>query len=51
MLERAFASSPFARNLAGLDLAPVLARSSELVEREPLTVAQLRAALAEEWPD
>jgi hypothetical protein len=51
MLERAFASSPFARNLAGLDLAPVLARSSELVEEEPLTIAQLRAALAEEWPD
>ena len=50
MLERAFASSPFARNLVGLDLAPVLARGRGLVEETPLTVAQLRAALGEEWP-
>jgi Winged helix DNA-binding domain len=50
MLERAFASSPFARNVAGLDLEPVLERGSELVEQEPLTIAQLAAALAEEWP-
>jgi hypothetical protein len=51
MLERAFASSPFARELAGLELAPVLARGAELVERTPLTLAQLREALGEEWPE
>jgi hypothetical protein len=51
MLERAFVSSPFAHQLVGVDLAPVLARGSDLVEKEPLTIAQLRAALAEEWPD
>jgi hypothetical protein len=50
MLERAFASSPFARELAGVDLAPVLERGTEQVEREPLTLAQLRAELAVEWP-
>jgi hypothetical protein len=51
MLERAFASSPFAKSLAGVDLAAVLARGVELVEREPATIARLGAALAEEWPD
>jgi hypothetical protein len=50
-IERAFASSPFARALAGLALGPVLARGSELVEREPLSIAQLATALAQEWPD
>lgn len=50
MLERAFRSSPFSRELADLDLAPVLERGVELVERRPLTLAQLRQELAEEWP-
>jgi len=50
-LERAFASSAFARELGGLDLAPVLERGVELLDREPLTTAQLRARLGEEWPD
>ena len=50
VVERAFSSSPFARNLAGLDLAPVLARGVELVEEQPLATAQLARVLAEEWP-
>ena len=50
MLERAFASSPFARNLAGLELEPVVQRGIELVEEEPRTTAKLRVALAREWP-
>jgi hypothetical protein len=49
-IARAFASSGFARKLAGLELAPVLARGAELVEREPLTTARLASTLAEEWP-
>jgi Winged helix DNA-binding domain len=49
-LERAFATSAFARELDGLDLAPVLARGAELLGRGPLTTAQLRARLGEEWP-
>ena len=51
MLERAFRSTPFAKRLGGLDLEPVLARAAELVEGEPLTVAQLGAALAQQWPE
>jgi hypothetical protein len=51
MLERAFASSPFARALAGLDLGPFIARGVELVEETPLTIAQLREQLARDWPD
>jgi hypothetical protein len=51
MLERAFASSRFARNLEGVDLAAVTARGSELVAARPLTLAALREALAAEWPD
>jgi hypothetical protein len=50
MLERAFAASPFARRLAGLDLSRVVERGRRLVEEEPLTLARLRAALADEWP-
>jgi len=51
MLERAFASSPFSRTLGDLDLAPVQARAIELLERTPLTLAQLRSELAKEWPE
>ena len=51
VLERAFASSPFARSLDGVDLPALLARGRELVEAEPMTLSRLRAALASEWPD
>jgi len=51
MLERAFASSPFARRVHGVDLAHVVARGAELLEREPATLAELRVALATEWPE
>lgn len=51
MLERAFAGSVFARELDGLDLAPVLARAGELLGRDALTTSQLRLRLSEEWPD
>jgi hypothetical protein len=49
--ERTYASSAFARNLTGLDLAPLVARGVERVEEEPRTIAQLAATLGEEWPD
>jgi hypothetical protein len=50
VVERAFASSPFARRLAGLELGPVLTRGTELVEQEPRSTAELARALGEEWP-
>ena len=51
VLERAWRSSPFAKDLVGLDLAEVVAAGRELVEAEPLTTAQLAKALAARWPD
>ena len=51
MLERAFASSPFARNLSGVDVARVVARGRELLEAEPMPLTRLREVLGNEWPD
>jgi Winged helix DNA-binding domain len=51
VLERAWRSSPFAKDLVGVDLAELLAAGRELVEAEPLTTAQLATALAQRWPD
>jgi hypothetical protein len=51
VLERAWRSSPFAKDLVGLDLAEVVAAGRDLVEAEPLTTAELAKALATRWPD
>jgi hypothetical protein len=51
VLERAWRSSPFAKDLVGLDLAEVVAAGRELLDKEPLTTAQLAVALADRWPD
>ncbi|MEU5708627.1 winged helix DNA-binding domain-containing protein [Streptomyces flaveolus] len=41
----------FRTGLAGVDLDRLAAVARELVEAEPRTMAQLRAALGAEWPD
>lgn len=51
VLERAWKSSPFAKDLVGVDLAELVAAGRALVEAEPLTTAQLATALAPRWPD
>lgn len=51
VLERAWRSSPFAKDLVGVDLAELVAAGRALVEAEPLTTAQLATALASRWPD
>lgn len=51
MLERAFASSPFARRMNGVDLAALLVRGRELVDAVPMPLSRLRDALGKEWPD
>jgi hypothetical protein len=50
-IERTWRSSGFAKHLAGLDLAPVLARGIELVEAQPRSTAELARRLVEQWPD
>ena len=51
MLERRFASSPYARHLVRVDLAEVEARARRLLEQGPLTRPQLSKGLAQWWPD
>ena len=51
VLERAFAGSPFARNLGGMDLAELLETGRALLVRDHLSVADLGKRLAEHWPD
>jgi hypothetical protein len=51
MLERRFASSPYARHLVGVDLAEVQARARELLAHGPLTRPQLSKGLRRWWPD
>jgi len=50
VLERSFGGSPFIKRLDGVDISGVRAAGRELVDREPLTRAELGPLLAERWP-
>jgi hypothetical protein len=48
---RVFRSTAFAKDLAGIDLAPVLAAGRDLLDRDALSSAELAARLGSKWPD
>jgi DNA glycosylase AlkZ-like len=51
VMARSWRSSPFAKQLVGVDLDAVLARARELVEERPMTPAELGTMLSPIWPD
>src|SRR3954452_20766129 len=50
-LTRAFASTPFAKRLTGIDLEAVVPFGREVLDEKPLDRAALGRRLAERWPD
>ena len=50
VLARSFRSSPFIKNLEGVDLGEVLAAAQAIVEEEPRPAAELGRRLVQRWP-
>src|SRR3954447_5304622 len=46
-----FATRTWGPGVAGVNLEPILAFARELVEAEPRSMQELRAAIAQRWPD
>jgi len=51
VMARSWKSSPFIKQLVGVDIDAVLARARELLEQRPMTPSELGAALLPDWPD
>ncbi len=50
-LERTLKSSPFGRNLVGVDMSAVVAQARTLLEEKPRTFSELGNLLKQRWPD
>lgn len=50
-LERTLQSSPFGRNLVGMDMKPLIAEAIQLMQEKPRTLAELGALLRGRWPN
>ena len=50
-LERTLKSSPFGRNLVGVDMSAVVAQARTLLQEKPRTFSELGALLKQRWPD
>ena len=51
VMTRSWRSSPFAKQLVGVDLDAVLVRARALLEQRPMTPSELGAEMAPGWPD
>jgi hypothetical protein len=51
VMARSWKSSPFMKQLVGVDIDALLARARALLEARPMTPSELGAALAPEFPD
>src|SRR5437763_82180 len=50
-LERALKTSPFGRNLVGVDMSAVVAQARVLLQDKPRTFSELGLLLRQRWPD
>ena len=50
-LERTLKSSPFGRNLVGVDMSAVVAQARTLLQEKPRTFSELGTLLKQRWPD
>ena len=51
VLERGLQSSPFGRNLVGMEMQPLIRYATRLMKAKPRTLTELGGLLHEHWPD
>jgi Winged helix DNA-binding domain len=51
LFDRAWQTSAFGRNLAGIDIRAVIATANALMEEKPRTFSELGSLLHQRWPD
>jgi hypothetical protein len=51
LLQRTLQSSPFGRNLVGMNMSALIAEATTLMQEKPRTLAELGVLLVRRWPD